>query len=184
MSTAASYSFPPCEVGLDLPTCPHEKQFVTGQSAKRKVAARTNGQSFSVWHSPVVFGTFDFGRTEWMEPYAEFAVDMMPVPGPKIGAIKRVGKATGVEWKLLKVGRPLKKMGHAAKHLKEFQKIDPSLSAGDVAKILKYVRQGRSQYFSRTSGGITELRNASSVPITLTIPYQNIMSNVEVRDLI
>ncbi len=90
-------------------------------------------------------------RTEWMEPFGEAAVDMMPVPGPKIGAIKRVSKATGVGWKLLKVARPLKKMGHAAKHLKDFQKIDPSLSADDVAKILEHVRQvGKS---SPTSHG-------------------------------
>jgi hypothetical protein len=75
---------------------------------------------------------------------------MMPV-GPKIGAIKRVSKATGIGWKLLKVARPLKKMGHAAKHLKDFQKIDPSLSADDVAKILEHVRQvGKS---SSTSHG-------------------------------
>jgi len=80
-------------------------------------------------------------RTEWMEPFGEVAVDLTPVPGPKIGTIKRVSKATGIGWKLLKVARPLKKMGHAAKHLKDFQKIDSSLSADDVAKILEHVRQ-------------------------------------------
>jgi len=81
-------------------------------------------------------------RTAWMEPYGEAATDLMPV-GPGLGIIKKVGKVTGVgsSWKLLKVARPLKKMGHAAKHLKEFQRLDPSLSADDVAKILEHVRQ-------------------------------------------
>ena len=31
-------------------------------------------------------------------------------------------------------------MGHAAKHLADFQKIDPNLTEGDVAKILEHVR--------------------------------------------
>ncbi len=32
-------------------------------------------------------------------------------------------------------------MGHAAKHLKEFQELDPTLTENDVAKILTYVKQ-------------------------------------------
>jgi len=51
------------------------------------------------------------------------------VPGPVLGP-----------WRNIKPSRPLDKMGHAAKHLKDFQKIDPSLTADDVAKILEYVR--------------------------------------------
>jgi hypothetical protein len=31
-------------------------------------------------------------------------------------------------------------MGHAAKHLKEFQEIDPNLTESDVAKILEHVK--------------------------------------------
>ena len=32
-------------------------------------------------------------------------------------------------------------MGHAAKHLKDFRRIDPSISEDSVAKILTYVKQ-------------------------------------------
>lgn len=32
-------------------------------------------------------------------------------------------------------------MGHAKKHLGDFQKIDPNLTEGDVAKILEHVRK-------------------------------------------
>jgi RHS repeat-associated protein len=44
-------------------------------------------------------------------------------------------------WRSVTPSRPLDKMGHAQKHLGEFQKIDPSLTKDDVAKILEYVRK-------------------------------------------
>ena len=31
-------------------------------------------------------------RTEWMEPFGEIAVDLMPAPGPKIGILGALGK--------------------------------------------------------------------------------------------
>jgi len=67
---------------------------------------------------------------------------IVPVPG-------------GVGWKVFKALRPLAKMGHAAKHLKDFQKLDSSLNADDVAKILEYVRQvaKRAGAFESTSFG-------------------------------
>jgi hypothetical protein len=38
-------------------------------------------------------------------------------------------------------GRPLGHMGHAQRHLADFQAYDPSLAADDVASILEYVRR-------------------------------------------
>lgn len=43
-------------------------------------------------------------------------------------------------WRSTTASRPLNKMGHASKHLKDFQKLDPKLTEGDVAKILDHVR--------------------------------------------
>lgn len=43
-------------------------------------------------------------------------------------------------WRSVTPSRPLNKMGHASKHLKEFQDIDPSLTDTDAAKILEHVR--------------------------------------------
>jgi hypothetical protein len=47
----------------------------------------------------------------------------------------------GEEWRALTPLRPLSGMGHAAKHLKEFQELDPSLTSEAVAKILTYVKE-------------------------------------------
>lgn len=44
-------------------------------------------------------------------------------------------------WRTVSTGRPLSQMGHAQKHLADFQGFDPSLTADDVANILEYVRQ-------------------------------------------
>ncbi|MGH7495430.1 MAG: pre-toxin TG domain-containing protein [bacterium] len=43
-------------------------------------------------------------------------------------------------WKSITFGRPLRKMGHAFKHFRQFQKIDPLIAEADVARILEYVR--------------------------------------------
>lgn len=43
-------------------------------------------------------------------------------------------------WRSVRPSRPLNKMGHAQKHLSDFQKLDPSLRADDVARILEYAR--------------------------------------------
>jgi len=43
-------------------------------------------------------------------------------------------------WRSVKPSRPLNKMGHAQKHLPDFQKLDPALQAEDVARILEYAR--------------------------------------------
>jgi len=43
-------------------------------------------------------------------------------------------------WRNTTASRPLNKMGHAKKHLKDFQKIDPSLTENEVAKILQHVK--------------------------------------------
>jgi hypothetical protein len=44
-------------------------------------------------------------------------------------------------WKLIKVARPLSKIGHAAKHFKDFQKIAPNITEQEVAQILETVRR-------------------------------------------
>ena len=44
-------------------------------------------------------------------------------------------------WEGVEALRPLSKMGHAAKHLKDFRLIDPNLSEDSVAKILTYVKE-------------------------------------------
>jgi len=44
-------------------------------------------------------------------------------------------------WRSVTASRPLDKMGHAKKHLGDFQKIDPTLTNDDVAKILEHVRK-------------------------------------------
>jgi hypothetical protein len=43
-------------------------------------------------------------------------------------------------WRAVSPSRPLSKMGHAKKHLKDFKKINPNLDTNDVAKILEYVK--------------------------------------------
>jgi len=47
----------------------------------------------------------------------------------------------GALWEGVEALRPLSKMGHAAKHLEDFRRIDPTLSEDSVAKILTYVKQ-------------------------------------------
>jgi hypothetical protein len=44
-------------------------------------------------------------------------------------------------WRAAKPDRPLNKMGHAQKHLKDFRKHDPALTDNDVAKILEHARR-------------------------------------------
>jgi hypothetical protein len=56
------------------------------------------------------------------------------------GWFKSSQRISQAAWQATKASRPLSHMGHAAKHLKDFQKIHPDLSAQDVAKILEYVR--------------------------------------------
>jgi len=51
------------------------------------------------------------------------------------------GIPEGEDWKLVSADRSLAKMGHAAKHLKDFQEIDPSLTDDAVAKILTFVKE-------------------------------------------
>ena len=56
-------------------------------------------------------------------------------------------------------------MGHARKHLKEFQKIDPNLSEDDVAKILQSVRdRGKpspSKFGSHNYQAVVDIGNRS-----------------------
>jgi RHS repeat-associated protein len=55
-------------------------------------------------------------------------------------------------WMLMKVGRPLRKMGHAFKHLKHFQKLDPNITEEAVAKILEYVRMVDKNPITQANG--------------------------------
>ncbi len=72
---------------------------------------------------PIVSGYMDFSNST----EGQVLMAIVPVPG-------------GAGWRLFNVLRPLAKMGHAAKHLKDFQKYDAALGSDDVAKILGYVR--------------------------------------------
>ncbi|MEP7147796.1 MAG: hypothetical protein ABI857_02840 [Acidobacteriota bacterium] len=87
------------------------------------------------------------------KPLAEAALPILeaiqptPIPGGavlggivKVGKVAKIVKLTKTAWQATKASRPLKKMGHASKHLKDFRKIDPNLSEDDVAKILQSVR--------------------------------------------
>jgi RHS repeat-associated protein len=47
----------------------------------------------------------------------------------------------GGDWEAINALRPLSAMGHAAKHLEEFKKINPALTEEAVAKILTYVKE-------------------------------------------
>ncbi len=51
------------------------------------------------------------------------------------------GSGGSEPWRSTSASRPLKKMGHAQKHLPEFKKLDPTLTDNDVAKILEFVRK-------------------------------------------
>jgi RHS repeat-associated protein len=63
-------------------------------------------------------------------------------PAAATYVVVRIGKEA---WRYVNPLRPLKKMGHAAKHLKDFQKYDPHLTEEAVAKILTYVKQTGTQ---------------------------------------
>jgi RHS repeat-associated protein len=65
------------------------------------------------------------------------AVDQFPDLFPQFAAPTGSGNEP---WRSTNASRPLNKMGHASKHLGEFQKIDSSLTDTDVAKILEHVR--------------------------------------------
>jgi RHS repeat-associated protein len=65
------------------------------------------------------------------------AIDQFPQDFPQFALPTAPG---GEPWRSTNASRPLNKMGHAAKHLKAFQKIDPNLTESDVAKILEHVR--------------------------------------------
>ena len=69
---------------------------------------------------------------------------IVPVPG-------------GSNWRLFMALRPLAKMGHAAKHLKQFQKFDPALSSDDVVRILEYVRD-----IAKKAGAFEPTRNGGT----------------------
>ncbi|MCW5971691.1 MAG: RHS repeat-associated core domain-containing protein [Blastocatellales bacterium] len=58
-------------------------------------------------------------------------------------------------WRVFNASRPLGKMGHAAKHLQDFQKY-ANLSKEEVAKILEYVRQTGTQVGSSNGGRTLE----------------------------
>jgi RHS repeat-associated protein len=77
-----------------------------------------------------------------------FAVGMVAPGGgySKLDDILRTVKAT----------RPLNKMGHAMKHLQEFQKIDPKLKAEDVAKILEHVKNTGAVKATKHGGKLYE----------------------------
>ncbi len=81
----------------------------------------------------------EFGKppTELSQEEMKSAIDQFPQDFPQFA----VPIAGGNEpWRSTNASRPLNKMGHAAKHLADFQKIDPNLTEGDVAKILEHVR--------------------------------------------
>ena len=79
--------------------------------------------------------TFNEAGAEGLTKSTEILVD--------IGTSKMIGASLqGLGgWRLIKASRPLKKMHHAQKHLKNFQQLDPNLTSDDVAKILEFVRQ-------------------------------------------
>jgi len=54
-------------------------------------------------------------------------------------------------WRVVRASRPLAKMGHAAKHLKDFQKY-ANLSEKEVAQILEFVRQTGTVVGTGSSG--------------------------------
>ncbi len=58
-------------------------------------------------------------------------------------------------WRVVRASRPLEKMGHAAKHLKDFQQY-ANVTKEEVAKILEYVRQTGTQVGSSFGGRTLE----------------------------
>ncbi len=91
----------------------------------------------SLWY----FGTTDYKRVLFDGNY--FLNESVPAFMVGLATFGLGNKAKGgaAAWNALKVGRPLRKMGHAFRHFDEFRKIDPSITEQDVAKILEYVRK-------------------------------------------
>lgn len=79
------------------------------------------------------------------KPVVEF-IQPSPSPGGiviggvnKANKLGKAGKKAKQLWRAVTASRPLSAMGHAAKHLQQFRRFDPSLSEDDVAKILQFV---------------------------------------------
>ena len=83
----------------------------------------------------------------------EFLVSVIGSPGDiSTPSTPSIPGPTLAPWRSITPSRPLDKMGHASKHLKDFQKIDPSLTADDVAKILEHVRATGTSTATRFGG--------------------------------
>ena len=89
---------------------------------------------------------------------------------PKTGPSVVYRDAGGAAWENTQASRPLSKMGHAQKHLPDFQKIAPTLTADDVAKILENTRKTGIPVATSNGGTLYEATvNISGKNVTVRV---------------
>lgn len=87
----------------------------------------------------------------WYEPRPTVNIGIVNIPGGP-GAEEEAADIAEDIWRAITPTRPLSAMGHAARHLEDFQEIIPDLTSEDLAKIIDAVRQNPSSTEALSNG--------------------------------